>query len=158
MPTTGSLQKQMDPFTESIPHKLLYLSSDQKTDLVDSIAKKMITIMIIISREIEHGNLDADNTAPIHNFIRIIQRHERAQLRKLERRVARYQRRARRWRAERRRIQSEIAEMVRVLDEAWMEKNLKGSSPRTEARAKRRPDSGSDDGSCCGSGESENTQ
>ncbi|KAL3430096.1 hypothetical protein BDV09DRAFT_202403 [Aspergillus tetrazonus] len=148
----------MDPFTESIPHKLPYLSSDQKTDLIDSIAKKMITIMIIISREIEHGNLDADNTAPIHNFIRTIQRHERAQLRKLERRVARYQRRARRWRAERRRIQSETAEMVRVLHEAWMEKNLKGSSPRTEARAKRRPDSGSDDGSCGGSGESENTQ
>ncbi|KAL4776610.1 hypothetical protein BDW60DRAFT_203636 [Aspergillus nidulans var. acristatus] len=148
----------MNPFTESILHKLPYLSSDQKTDLIDSIAKKMITIMIIISREIDRGNLDADNTAPIHNFIRTIQRHERAQLRKLERRVARYQRRARLWRAERRRIRREFAEMVRVLHEAWMEKNLKGSSPRTETRAERRPDSGSGDGSCGGCGESENTE
>ncbi|CBF81907.1 predicted protein [Aspergillus nidulans FGSC A4] len=148
----------MDSFTESISHKLPYLSSDQKTDLIDSIAKKMISTMIIISREIDRGNLDADNTTPIHNFIRTILRHERAQLRKLERRVARYQRRARRWRAERRRIQHEIAEIVRVLHEAWMEKNLKGSSPRTEARAERRPDSGSGDGSCGNFGESENTQ
>ncbi|KAL4736050.1 hypothetical protein BDV11DRAFT_22230 [Aspergillus similis] len=144
----------MNPFTESIFHKLPYLSSDQKTDLIDFIAKRMITIMVTISREIDRGNLDADNTAPIHNFIRTIQRHERAQLRKLERRVARYQRRARLWRAERRRIRREFAEMVRVLHEAWMEKHLKGSSPRTETRA----DSGSGDGSCGGSGESENTQ
>ncbi|KAL4816654.1 hypothetical protein BDW67DRAFT_41513 [Aspergillus spinulosporus] len=126
----------MNPFTESILHKLPYLSSDQKTDLIDSIAKKMITIMITISNEIDRGNLDADNTAPIHNFILTIQRHERVQLRKLERRVARYQRRARLWRAERRRIQGEIEEMVRVLHEAWMEKNLKGSNPRTETKAK----------------------
>ncbi|KAL4998419.1 hypothetical protein BDV10DRAFT_167010 [Aspergillus recurvatus] len=146
----------MNPFTKSALCQIPYLSSSQKTDLIDSIAKKMITTMITISQEIDRGNLDADNTAPIHSFIRTIQRHERAQQRKLERKVARYQRRARLWRAERRRIRCEFAEMVRVLHEAWMEKKLKGSSPRT--REERRPDSGSGDGSCGGSGESNGAQ
>ncbi|KAL6232182.1 hypothetical protein BDW75DRAFT_25315 [Aspergillus navahoensis] len=146
----------MNTFTKSALRRIPYLSSDQKTKLIDSIAKKMITTMITISQEIERGNLDADNTAPIHNFIRTIQRHERAQQRKLERKVARYQRRARLWRAERRRIRCEFAKMVRVLREAWMEKNLKGSSPKTKAA--RRPDSGSGDGSCGGSGESKIAQ
>ncbi|KAL4989629.1 hypothetical protein BDW68DRAFT_156257 [Aspergillus falconensis] len=146
----------MNSFTKSALRQIRYLSSNQKTDLIDSIAKKMITTMITISQEIERGNLDADNTAPIHNFIRTIQRHERAQQRKLERKVARYQRRARIWRAERQRVRCEFAEIVRNLHEAWMEKNLKGSSPRT--RAERRPDSGSGNDSCGGSGESKSAQ
>ncbi|KAL4973615.1 hypothetical protein BDW66DRAFT_100894 [Aspergillus desertorum] len=148
----------MNLFTISALRHIPYLSSDQKTDLIDSIAKKMTTTMITISQEIDRGNLDADNTAPLHNFIRTIQRHERTQQRKLERKVARYQRRARLWRAERRRIRCEFAEMVRVLHEACMEKNLKGSSPSARTRAERRPDLGSGDGSCGGFGESESAQ
>ncbi|RDW65795.1 uncharacterized protein DSM5745_09534 [Aspergillus mulundensis] len=144
----------MTPFTISALRNLPSLTSDQRTALIDSIAKKMTTTMITVSQEIENGNLDADNTAPMHKFIRVILRHDRAHQRKLERKVERYQRRARLWRAERRRIQSEFAEIVQVLREALMEKTSKGS----KARPPLRPNSGSGDGSCGELGESKSAQ
>ncbi|OJJ59689.1 hypothetical protein ASPSYDRAFT_103874, partial [Aspergillus sydowii CBS 593.65] len=103
----------MNKFTLSAIRNLSTLTSDQKTAVVEAIAKNMTTAMIRISKEINRGTLDPDNTAPMHNFIRTIQRHERAQLGKLERKIARYKCRAREWRAERRRIRNKIAEMKR---------------------------------------------
>ncbi|KAL4908435.1 hypothetical protein BDW74DRAFT_175118 [Aspergillus multicolor] len=96
----------MAPYMIFALRNLSTLTSNQRTVLMDSIAKTMTTIMIITSQEIENGNLDANNTAPMHMFIRIILDHDRAY--HLQRKVKRDQRRARR--AERRRIQSEFAE------------------------------------------------
>ncbi|KAL4779699.1 hypothetical protein BJX76DRAFT_361534 [Aspergillus varians] len=106
----------MDQVTTSTLQNLSTLSSDQRTALIDSIARKMTVTMLTISQEIQRGNLDLDNTAPMHNFIRTIQRHERALLRKLERKAARYQHRARFRRAERRRIRRQFAEIARRME------------------------------------------
>ncbi|OJJ02598.1 hypothetical protein ASPVEDRAFT_116754, partial [Aspergillus versicolor CBS 583.65] len=103
----------MNKSTLSAIRELSTLTSDQKTAVIDAAARDMTTAMIRISQEINRGTLNPDNTAPLHNFIRTIQRHERAQLRKLERKIAGYQRRARIWRAERRRIRDNIAEVRR---------------------------------------------
>lgn len=103
----------MNKPTLSAIRKLSTLTSDQKTAVIDAIAGDMTTTMIRISQEINRGNLDPDNTAPMHNFIGTLQRHERAELGKLERKIAKYQRRARMWRAERRLIRDIVAEMKR---------------------------------------------
>ncbi|KAL4963124.1 uncharacterized protein BDV14DRAFT_177261 [Aspergillus stella-maris] len=89
------------------------LCQEQKTRLISSIAKDMTTTILIISQEIVNGNLNADNTTPIHDFMSTIYHHERAQLRKMERRVARYRRRARQYRTEKRQARRILADMVR---------------------------------------------
>ncbi|KAL4932020.1 uncharacterized protein BDV17DRAFT_254747 [Aspergillus undulatus] len=122
----------MNEFTASASRlrDLPSLTGDQKTDLLDSIAKKMTTTILAISREISRGNLDPDNTAPFHKFITTIQRNERAQLRKLERKVARYQRRTRLWRAERRQIRSILADLVQRTEKVVLHRKA-----QTEAEA-----------------------
>ncbi|KAI9368515.1 hypothetical protein BJX61DRAFT_546470 [Aspergillus egyptiacus] len=118
----------MDPPT-STPEQLSLsslslssLPSSAKTALIATIAQEMTTTIITVSREIQRGTLTPQHTAPLHNFLRTIQRHEVAAQQKLERRLARYQRRARRCREERRRIRREVAEMVRrmeILHRCW---------------------------------------
>ncbi|KAL2824071.1 hypothetical protein BJY01DRAFT_256536 [Aspergillus pseudoustus] len=112
----------MNLLTASPLATLPSLSSAQKTSLMGTIAHEMTSTIITISREIRRGNLDANHTTPLHMFIRTIQQVEVSQQRKLERKLVRYQRRARKWRAERRWVRREFAEMVRgmgTLQRRW---------------------------------------
>ncbi|KAL2821395.1 hypothetical protein BDW59DRAFT_164130 [Aspergillus cavernicola] len=106
----------MNPSTSSALRDISSLSSPAKTALMDTIAQEMTTIIITISKEIQRGTLKAQHTAPFNLFIRTIQRDETAQQRKLERKLARYQRRGRRWRAERQWIRRDLAGMVRQME------------------------------------------
>ncbi|KAL2812469.1 hypothetical protein BJX63DRAFT_432554 [Aspergillus granulosus] len=106
----------MNPSTRPALAALSSLPSAQKTALMGQIAHEITSTIITISREIQRGTLDANHTAPFHTFIRTVQQVEAAQQRKLERKLARYQRRARRWRAERRWIRGEFAEIVRGME------------------------------------------
>ncbi|KAJ0425078.1 hypothetical protein BJY00DRAFT_308414 [Aspergillus carlsbadensis] len=105
----------MNPSTKSTLATISSLPPASKTSLMRTIASEMTTTIITISREIQRGTLDGDQTAPMHGFIRTIQQANAAQQRKLERKLARHGRRARKWRAERRWIRSEFAEMVRLM-------------------------------------------
>ncbi|KAL2869792.1 uncharacterized protein BJX67DRAFT_378846 [Aspergillus lucknowensis] len=144
------------------------LSSREKTALMDAIAREMTTTIIAISKEIQRGTLDADNTAPFDRFIRTIAQNEMVQQRKLERKLSRYQRRARKWRAERRWIRREFAEMVRRMEQLqrrWKTRvqELEGfrgpgllkaqTLAPTEPAASRSPSSGSGADSGSGSGQ-----
>ncbi|KAL3459385.1 hypothetical protein BJX64DRAFT_291357 [Aspergillus heterothallicus] len=106
----------MHPSTASALATLPCLSSEQKTALMGEIAHEMANTIITISREIQRGTLDANHTAPFYTFIRTFQQVHAAQQRKLERKLARYRGRASKWRAERRWIRREFAEMTRVME------------------------------------------
>ncbi|KAL4878759.1 hypothetical protein BJY04DRAFT_107281 [Aspergillus karnatakaensis] len=101
------------------------LTSSQKTALINTIAKEMAMTMLTISKELQHGNLQAENTQPIYSFIRTIQNHEVAARHKLERKLERYERQARESRAERRWILREFEKMKRrieVFRRRWTER------------------------------------
>ncbi|KAL4915962.1 hypothetical protein BDW62DRAFT_111732 [Aspergillus aurantiobrunneus] len=140
---------KMSQFTIDALKNLSTLSSEQKTALIASIAQEMITTMRMISEEINRGTLDPDNTAPLDNFIGTIQVHERAQQRKLERKLARYRQCARLQRAEGLEIRRKIAEMVRRLQVLHQRQNL-------DARVEETKGSRSESGS--GGGESRSAQ
>ncbi|KAL3444662.1 hypothetical protein BJX65DRAFT_283053 [Aspergillus insuetus] len=106
----------MDHSTISALATISSLPDVSKTSLMRTIASEMTSTIITISREIQRGTLDGDQTAPMHTFIHTIQKASAAQQRKLERKLARYQRRARKWRGERRWIRGEFAEMVRLME------------------------------------------
>ncbi|KAL2842826.1 hypothetical protein BJX68DRAFT_270458 [Aspergillus pseudodeflectus] len=106
----------MNPSTISALATLSSLPSASKTSLMRRIAYEMTSTIITISREIQRGTLDPDKTAPMSKFVRTFQQANAAQQRKLERRLKRCQRRARKWRAERRWIRREFAEMMRLME------------------------------------------
>ncbi|KKK14002.1 hypothetical protein P175DRAFT_0503949 [Aspergillus ochraceoroseus IBT 24754] len=88
------------------------LSPAAKTALMQSLAHEMTSTFIAISKEIQRGTLTPHNTVPLHQVIRTITHTTAAAHRKLERKLTAYERRAKRWRAERRWIRQEFAQVV----------------------------------------------
>ncbi|KAL4808187.1 hypothetical protein BDV18DRAFT_158298 [Aspergillus unguis] len=93
------------------------LTPAEKTSLVRSIASEMTATLVTLSHEIDRGTLTPENTAPIHNFIRTIQRRERKELGRAEKRVERYRAREKEWKEERKAVSRLVMGIVRGLKE-----------------------------------------
>jgi hypothetical protein len=75
-----------------------WLSSDQKTELISSVANDISAAFIYIAKQAEAGNLTAAHTASINDVIKTIRDTEAKQRRRLEQKIARYRKAAWRWR------------------------------------------------------------
>ena len=89
------------------------LSSPAKTTLLQSIANDISATFIYLAKHAEANTLSPQHTAPINDVIAIIKDTAVSQRRMLERRMARYERRTRRLRAERKWAQREFGRVVR---------------------------------------------
>jgi hypothetical protein len=92
------------------------LPSDQKTELISSIANDISAAFIYIARLAEAGSLTATHTMSMDNVIRTIKDTGVKHRRRLERKVARYRRAALRWRKEK----------------IWHRRQLKGTASRIQ--------------------------
>lgn len=88
------------------------LSSPAKTALLQSIANDISATFIYLAKQAEANTLNPEHTAPIDDVIAIIKDTTASQRRTLERRMARYERRTKRLRAERKWAQREFGRVV----------------------------------------------
>ena len=88
------------------------LSSPAKTALLQSIANDISATFIYLAKQAEANTLNPEHTAPINDVIAIIKDTTASQRRTLERRMARYERRTKRLRAERKWAQWEFRRVV----------------------------------------------
>ncbi|KAL1966190.1 hypothetical protein VTN77DRAFT_4742 [Rasamsonia byssochlamydoides] len=88
------------------------LPSDQRTELIQSVANDITAVFIYIARQAEAGNLTTANTAPINDVIGVIRGTEVKHRQKLEEKLGRLQRDAQRCKRERRWLQSELGQIV----------------------------------------------
>ncbi|KAL3472167.1 hypothetical protein BJX99DRAFT_262581 [Aspergillus californicus] len=134
------------------------LTSSEKTALMHSVAQQMSNTFVAISEAIQRHLLTPENTAPLHGVIETVNGHGENRIRKLERSLVRYRRRAKgakRWRAERRAILEDIEGLVRQIKElqqAWKKRveamedraSVQGSTSSSAATSVSRSQSGSE--------------
>jgi hypothetical protein len=88
------------------------LLSDQKTELINSVANDIAAAFIYIHRQAKAGNLTTTNTEPLENVIGIIRGTDVKYRRHLERKAERYKIAARR---QRKQISHQGKELLRII-------------------------------------------
>ncbi|KAN0068219.1 hypothetical protein V8E54_013789 [Elaphomyces granulatus] len=94
------------------------LLSDQKTELINSVANDIVAAFIYIHRQAKAGNLTTTNTEPLENVIDIIKGTDAKYRRHLERKAERYKIAARR---QRKQISHQGKELLRIISRTTSE-------------------------------------